>query len=295
MKIAMAPLLVLFLGVHAWAAELQVGQQYTSGQRVASVSDGVSFIIPDEWLGGLPPDAAAFLLGSHTRAGVGMVIMRAATTWQEIETFLNQPQDLGDGVVLSPTGPGQRSERGYEIGFANPIYVGHGLGRIGNEGNGVIVFFGGPAGQLDHYVQLAASIADSIVFSAPRATAAREQWRDFLAGMMLVRMSSYYSGGPGGAYVGGSSSQTLHLCSDGSYAYFARSSVAADGGGGVSGHSAGQGGEFGQWEVELIGARVLLNLRSLEGAISQHLLRVQGDTTYFNGERTYRVRSDRCH
>jgi hypothetical protein len=287
-------ILLLGASLHAGAAELQVGQQYEGGMRVES-ADGIAFVIPKEWLGGLPPDAAAFMLGSHTRPGIGMVIMRAATSWQEIEQFLNQPQDLGDGVILNPTSAGQRTERGYEIGLANPMYAAHAIGRIGEQGNGVIVFFGGPAEQRDYYVELATGTADSVAFSAPRASPALEQWRHHLAGRMLKRMSSYYSGGSGdGSYVGSSSSQTLHLCSDGSYAYFSSSNLAADGGGGASGYSSGGGEDYGRWSVEVVGARVLLTLHSRDGGISKQALQAQGEATYLDGQRVYRVSSDRC-
>lgn len=290
---SMLPVCML-LSLPAGAADLQVGQQYTAGTRVESVGDGVSFVVPEEWLGGLPPDAAAFMLGSNTRHGMGMVIMRPATDWQEIEQFLSQPQDLGEGVILAPAAPGQRTGRGFEVGLANPTYAGHAIGRVGEQGNGVIVFFAGPAAERDYYAQLAAGTADSVAFAAPRESDTARQWRAHLAGMMLKRSSSYYSGGTDGSYVGGSSSQSLHLCSDGSYAYLTRSSVAADAGGGTSGYNAGDGAQLGQWSIETIGARVVLTLRSSEGEVSQHVLQVQGDSTYVDGERALRVPSDRC-
>lgn len=294
----MKRLLFLFLLYPGWvgaAVELKAGQQYESGARIESTADGVSFVIPEEWLGGLPPGAVGIILGSHTRAGIGTIIMRASANWEQIEQFLNQPQEVGEGVVLTPTSSGQRTERGYEIGLANPLYAGHAIGRLGEEGNGIIVFFGGPAEQLDYYVQLATRTADSVAFAAPRASPALDQWRSHLAGRMLKRMSSYYSGGSGdGSYIGSSSSQTLHLCSDASYAFFSSSSLAADGGGGVSGHSSGGGEEYGQWSVEVVGDRVLLTLYPQDGGVSQQVLTVQGEWTYLDGQRVYRVSSDRC-
>lgn len=273
---------------------LRTGQQYPAGTRVESAADGLSFVVPEEWLGGMPPGAAAFVFGSDTKAGLGLAIMRPATSWQEIELFLNQPQDLGDGVVLSPTSPGRRTERGYEIGFANALYAGHAIGRLGANGNGLIVFFGGPAGDRDDYTRLAAATAASVAFAAPRESAAAQQWRTYLAGMMLRRQDSYYSGGVDGSYVGGSSSETLHLCSDGTYAYLSSSSVAADAGGGTSGYGGGSGAELGQWSVETIGDRAMLTLRPSSGELSRHALQVQGEATYVDGERAWRVQSDRC-
>lgn len=281
-------------GVPAGAVELQAGEQYASGTRVRSSADGLSFVIPEEWLGGLPPDSAAVVLGSNTRPGLGMIIMRSATSWQEIESFLMQPQDLGNGVVLSPTARGQQTARGYEITLANAMYTGHAIGRMGDQGNGVIVFFGGPAADQAYYARLAAGTAELVQFATPGESDTALQWRAHLAGMMLRRSSSYYSGGSDGSYVGGSSSQALHLCSDGSYAYISHSSVAADAGGGTSGYSGGDGAELGRWTVETIGARDLLSLRSSNGEVSQHVLQAQGNQTYVDGERALRVQSERC-
>ncbi|HEX7034242.1 MAG TPA: hypothetical protein VF210_00620 [Pseudomonadales bacterium] len=278
----------------AGATPLEAGRQYGAGARVESGADGISFVVPDEWLGGLPPGSAAFMLGSNTRTGVGLVVMRAATSWQEIEQFLNQPQDLGDGVVLYPSSPGRRTERGYEIDLGNALYAGHAIGRLGPDNNGLVVFFGGPAAEHRYYTDLASRTAGSVVFTAPRTSGALQQWHDYLAGMMLRRQSSYYSGGLNGSYVGGSSSETLHLCRDGTYAYLSSSSVAADGGAGTTGYAGGDGGDLGQWRVEAVGDRVLLTLRSRSGEVSQHALRVQGEATYVDGERAYRVPSDRC-
>lgn len=281
--------------VAAGTVPLETGRQYAAGTRVESAADGVSFAVPGEWLGGMPPGSAAVVFGSNSRAGLGLVIMRPATSWQEIEQFLNQPQDLGQGVVLYPGSAGQRTGRGYEIGFANATYAGHAIGRLGANGNGVVVFFGGPAGERGYYEALAAATAASVAFAAPRQAAATEQWRVYLAGMMLKRQTSYYSGGGvDGSYVGGSSSESLHLCSDGTYAYLSSSSVAADAGGGTSGYSGGDGAEHGQWNVETIGDRAVLNLRSTGGEVSRHPLQVQGNETYVDGERAYRVQSDRC-
>lgn len=277
----------------AGGVPLEAGRQYGAGTRVESSADGVSFVVPDEWLGGLPPGSAAFMFGSNTRAGLGLAIMRQATSWPEIEAFLNQPQDLGDGVVLYPSSAGQRTERGYEIGFANAMYAGHAIGRLGANGNGVVVFFGGPAADRDYYTRLAHSTAASVAFAAPRESAAG-QWRAYLAGMMLKRLDSYYSGSFDGSYVGGSSSETLHLCSDGTYAYYSSSSVAADGGAGTTGYGGSGAADAGQWSVETIGDRPLLSLRSQSGELSQHALEVRGNETYVDGERAYRVQSDRC-
>ena len=120
----------------------------------------------------------------------------------------------------------------------NGLFIGIGLWILGVDlalPLGVIVFFGGPAADREYYARLAAGTAESVHFGAPRESDAAQEWRAHLAGMMLKRSNSYYSGGNDGGYVGGSSSQTLHLCNDGTYAYLSHSTVAADAGGGTSG------------------------------------------------------------
>ena len=279
---------------HALGAELQPGQQYAPGSRVESSSAGISFALPREWLGGLPAQGAAFVLGSNTRAGIGLVIMRQAASWQDVQSFLNQPQDMGDGVILMPVSAGQMTERGYEIELGNQMYRGHAIGRVGDSGNGVVVFFGGPSADIEYYRGLTGTTASSVQFSAPQQSGEQMQWQNLLAGMMLRRMSSYYSGGLDGAYVGGSSSETLHLCSNGTYAYFSSSNVAADGGGGTSGYSGDTGGSQGQWSLETMGAQTVLTLRAANGEFSQHAMQYAEGNTYLDGERVYRVQSDRC-
>src|SRR5690606_24757137 len=72
-------------GVPAGAVELQAGEQYASGTRVRSSADGLSFVIPEEWLGGLPPASAAVVLGPNPRPGLGLAITRAAARGHGLE------------------------------------------------------------------------------------------------------------------------------------------------------------------------------------------------------------------
>jgi len=286
------------LPVIVMSEELQPGQQYVAGVRVDAMAEGISFSVPAEWIGGLPAQSPIFMFGSNSRPGLGMVIMRQATTWQDAVSMLNQPQDLGNGVVLMPVAEGRKTERGYEIDFSNTQYTGHAVARIGDAGNGVVVFFGGPANNSQYYLQLAQQTAESVRFNQPQIASGQQQWYSMLAGMMLKRMSSYYSGGLDGAYVGASSSESLHLCSDGSFAYFSSSSIAADGGVGggynASGYEGASGAQTGQWSIEAMGAQTLLVLRDRNGEFSQHSLQFADGNTLLDGDRVYRVKSDRC-
>lgn len=276
-------------------ATLRPGQQYNGGTRIYSATDGISFLIPGDWVGALPQGQAAFMLGSNTVAGVGLLIMRSQATPEEIAALIQGPQDLGDGVVLYPSGALEQTPEGWRMRYVGGPYVGIALGCLGPGGNGAVIFFAGPSGQVETYRGLVGGIRQSLQFSTPETSPVADQWRQNLSGMMLKRMSSYYSGGVDGAYVGGSSQETLHLCGDGTYAYASSSSVAADGGGGVSGYGSGGGDETGRWRVEVIGAQATLVLMSHDGSQSMHSIQMNAEGhTLVDGERAYRVPSDRC-
>lgn len=275
---------------------IAVGQQYQAGARVLSASDGVSFVIPGEWLGALPANSPAFILGSNTKPGVGMVIMKAKATLNDAIALLNTPQDLGEGVVLYPEGMPEQTGNRVRIRYNAGQYIGRATAVVGKKGNGAIFFFGGPANQAGYYEKMIRDLVASCQFSSPEASGEAQRWRQLLSGMMLKRMSSYYSSGLDGAYVGGSSSQTLHLCSDGSYAYSSNSSLGVDaGGGGSSGYSGGNNAEYGRWELETTGASVSLVLRAQNGEVTYNTIQMnQEGHTILNGERAYRVQSERC-
>lgn len=277
------------------AMPLVAGQQYQAGMRVQSQSAGVSFVLPPEWLGGMPAGKPAIILGSHTKPGVGLVFLHGQYNAQQVMQGLNGPQDLGDGVILSPTGPARQEGNQTWYDYAGGGYIGHAVVVPGSHNNAAVFSFAGPKDQSQYYGQTLQAMAASTRFTAPQVSSELQQWRQMLGGMMLKRMSSYYSGSFDGSYVGGSSSETLHLCSDGSFAYFSSSQVAADGGGGASGYSGGSGGNTGKWDLQMMGNQVTLVLSFDNGEQSQHVITYDGEKTLLDGERVYRVRSDRCY
>jgi hypothetical protein len=278
----------------AFAAELRTGESYPPGSRIESLADGVSFALPAEWTGGVPAGSAWFVAGSDTQPGVGLVVMQPSATWEDAASLMQEPLDLGDGVVLTADSAGRRTQQGLEQEYRGGPYAGYAVANLGQPGNGILVMFAGPSEKLDYYRELALEMVASADFTSPASTPAQQQWVQVLSGNMLKRMSSYYSDGIDGSYVGDSSSETLHLCRDGSYAYHARSSFAADSGGGVSGYSGGGDADHGQWSVEVMGDRVLLALRSAEGGSSHHAINLGDGQTFLDGDRVYRVPSDRC-
>lgn len=273
------------------------GKLYAGGERVLAEEPGVSFVIPQGWLGVIPAGQTAFLLGSQTEAGGGLVFPYARFDPARVLPLLATPQDLGEGFVVTPQGAPQREGRVTWLRYQGFGTTGAAVAVAGEYGNGVVYMFFGPADMRARYLQLLEALAGQTLFSLPRETPALLQWRQMLSGAALRRMSSYYSGGPQGAYVGGSYQETLHLCPGGEYLYSSSSQLGADAGGGealATGYGGSAEQDAGHWELEVLGGQAILLLSPQQGGQSRHSVTFAGGATYFDGERVYRVPSDIC-
>jgi hypothetical protein len=95
-------ILALALSVVAAAAEeLQPNQTYAGGTRVEASSHRVSFVVPQGWTGRFGQEAKyqALLLSSNTIESVGIAIIQTGPTAAQVVAGLNEPQDLGAGMV----------------------------------------------------------------------------------------------------------------------------------------------------------------------------------------------------
>ncbi len=212
------------------SAQLSGAQKYQSGTRVKDHDSGVSFVVPQDWFGGVPDNSDGFVMCSNTDAGIGLVYLRQQTTMQQAEALLNTAQDLGDGVMMQPTGI-TRSTNGFEVDYSSGAYYGKVVARFGNGGNGAAAFWAGPAKDRARYEELARQVAGSFQFNKPTVSSKVAEWQNLLRGRKLRQLSSYSSTGYGdGSYAGSSSSTTLHLCSNGRYSYASSSSFSVDAG-----------------------------------------------------------------
>ena len=78
------------------------GEQYGEGVRLRLAAHGVSWELPAGWIGGIPQGGAAFLMGSSSKPGIGLLIPVATSDTGRLTALLHETQDLGDGVVLDP-------------------------------------------------------------------------------------------------------------------------------------------------------------------------------------------------
>lgn len=192
--------------VPAAAEELQPNQTYAGGTRVDSSSVGVSFVIPQGWVGRFGQDAKhhVLVLGLNTIEGVGIVDVQSGTTAAQITASLNEPQDLGAGVVLRPTGPPATRGSRMATRYQSEAYVGLALALLGPARNSVIFFFAGPPKNERAYLSLLEGLGTSTNFLQPAPATAQTQppaseglsqeWSNILNGQALNYFSSYNSG-----------------------------------------------------------------------------------------------------
>ncbi len=273
-------------------AKLQAGQQYSAGTRVDAAENGVSFVLPAEWLGSMDANRPVFLMGSHTRPGLGLAIIRSNMTPSEVLALLSGPQDFGSGLILYPNSNLQRDGDKLKMSYSGGEYIGEALAISGSDNNGVVFFFAGPQSEKAYYQSLLQELAAGTRFENPQTDPAVLEWQQLLSGMMLKKMSSYSSSGYDGSYVGSSSTETLNLCSDGSYQFYSSSSFSVDAG--ASAYSGDRSQDGGSWMIDVSGGHALLVLQSSTGTQSQFTLQMVNGKTLLDGQRVFRVRSDSC-
>jgi hypothetical protein len=269
--------------------DLRAGQQYEPGTRLRDAAIGVSWTLPPEWLGGIVEGTGAFVMGSNTQPGVGMVMLISGTTAEKLAATLNEPQDLGDGVVLVPAYEPEITGDRVGLRYTSELYDGFALALVGPHAQGVIYFFAGPRETSKSYTVMLQALASSTRFSKPETAAATREWNDLVAGMMLKQLSSYSSGTSGGY----TSESVLHLCRDGSYSYYSASSTSiyVDG---ATGSGIDEDASAGRWRIEMNGAQAILVLEADDGGASRHQIAFDGEKTFVDGERVFRVPSDAC-
>ncbi|MGH7312063.1 MAG: hypothetical protein ACREJV_02740 [Candidatus Rokuibacteriota bacterium] len=285
------------------AEELAPDRTYAAGARVESSRLGVSFVIPTGWVGKFGQEGGneVLVMGSTTLEGVGLAILQGGQSAAQVAASLNEPQDLGAGVVLRPTAPPAAQGSRISARYQNEIYVGRALALLGSTGTGAVFFFAGPRKNEGAYGQLLEGLASSTSFRASTpATAQREApapaglgqvWSNLLTGHALQYFSSYGSGGAGG---GMAERRILHLCPDGRFGYSGDSLITMNvpGAGGSSG---GRDGFRGRWSVESPTRSTAVLVLTVEGGRQlRWQLRYDGEKTFLNGQRWFRAPSDTC-
>jgi hypothetical protein len=285
--------------------DVQPGQEYQSGTRVNFPALGISFDIPQQWIGGLPQGSSAFLMGSNSQPGLVVVLSHQAKSNDELVSYLNQPLPLDENMVLRVSGQpqvdGEWVNADVSTSDGSGTYQGYLKALVRREGTGIVIVAIGPQEQAGYYRQLAGEIATSVRETATTSAAGQgagdqqpsaansalaQEWDQFLRGKRLTYLHSYSSGSAGGY----STHYELDLCSDGSFFYYDRSHVSVDTGG-AFGYSGGTTTNTGQWRITSQGGQIVAEIRWQDGQTDYSLLEYVDNKTYVDGQRWF-VTSD---
>jgi hypothetical protein len=121
-------LFVFFFSPLVWAVELTPGQEYQGPQTLTVGALGISFELPEGWVGGAPQGQEFFVMA---KPGLdGFVLLSASEASEaEIITAMSAPLTLDEGVTLVPAGKptksGKRITSSYTV--SGTEYKGHGV------------------------------------------------------------------------------------------------------------------------------------------------------------------------
>ena len=264
----------------------QAGAQLTGQVDLEQI--GVSFTIPDRWVGQL--DDQAFVMGGQEEPGLILMVLHEFETLEEIRREAGQGIDDG-GIKLRLDGELEAigdqalggAFQGTIEGSPARVYM---VATLNPHGEGVtIMAMTDEANYSERYRELARQVAASLVFTAVETPPLVQQAQQMLTHTRLNYLSSYSSGSAGGT----SSRRHMDLCPDGRFSYQSSSSLTVDTGG-AFGSSFGSDDGTGTWAVVPSGAgQVALELRFDDGRVWSYELSFQDGSTYLDGTRYFRI------
>jgi hypothetical protein len=145
--------------------EVTPGGQWMAGTRIGSSADGVSIMVPSDWMASMPQGMDGLLLSRTDMPVLAMVTVAPAMTPEQVRAQLAKPQDLGAGMMLNPkTAPrqiGQTFVATYQTDTPfGPPMVGHVSARMGEHATLVVV-----AGGLEVNAQALSTVVSQVVSS----------------------------------------------------------------------------------------------------------------------------------
>jgi hypothetical protein len=198
--------------------------------KIEYPSLGISFTIPDGWVGYETEDA--FLMGSETIAGLIILTLNDLEIMDELRREALSGISEGPGTELKPVGEIENiGIIGLSVGLEGMLegnnVKGYAAGILNQFGSGVpILVLTSPEVYSDIHKETCLWLTDNIEFSRPVEPPVDEEWKNILVHARLTYLSSYSTSG------GGSSSEAnIHLCREGHFKYTSSSSTSLDVGG----------------------------------------------------------------
>ena len=270
------------------SAQIEPGRVYSGGEQISEPAAGLRLTIPVGWRGQLLPGGEAFQLQSDGGDSFILVVADAMTE-ADARAQMAEPVDLGNGVVLTPTGEVQSVGAGhlsarYSVSGVQNELMATGDVRLTQSGLGVAFVLVTPPESHEAGLEGMRELALSLGVEEPQAqgTGSGDEWEPYLRGRYLAR---YFT------RTGYTESTEIWLCSDGSFYY---NSQGGGFGGGASGAAQSTGG--GRWSATGAGRTGTLILQWGNGERSTWALEYdyEQDRLYVNGERMLRGANERC-
>jgi len=253
---------------------------------VGDIYSGFKFATPEGWVVRKTPEG--YLIGSHTKPGFIVVFLHGHNSMAQLyEGAQAGVHDAGNILTLA-------SEiQSFETDGLAALYVGtmdgvkasaYSIGLLSPHGGGAVILTATKFELFDEsYINLAQSIARSVVFFKPKAPPGLNVWTERLNQVRLTHLWRYGSSGANdGAYVGGGQKIVIDLCGQGYFNYLSQSDFSADGGLGTSGYTSGNNKGKGAWEVTHRGQKPILRLKFHEGNIYEYVLSMQAGKVYLD-------------
>lgn len=192
---------------------------------------GVSFDIPDGWLGQL--DGDYILMGSHTQTGLMIAFENTSTSAIELKRLAEQGFDI-KGAYLNPVGDisiksPKRVEGMYQGMFNNNLVKCYAIGLINELGSGITIMILAKSDVFTNVQKEAANkLAGSVQFFKSKDSKLTIRWKNMLVGKQLKFMST-----AGGYDINGGGSSTfrdvtIDLCANGQFAYYSNLNISFD-------------------------------------------------------------------
>lgn len=265
--------------------EVQPGQQYPAGTRVQFSVAKASFVIPNDWLGGLAPDGNAFMMGSNTKPGLLLATADLATSVEKLKKELSGPVPLDVQTVLTPKGPatveGKTIRQTFTSQYGEQVFAGFAEAKVFPSGIGVGFFAVGPKAQAAYYKKLVGQLSGSLrEMKESEVAKASSGWVAKLKGRALT----YYK--TSGTYT---TKRHMSLCADGTFLYKDDESYGSSMGGSNFSYVGAQG-DSGRWKI----AGSALQLVFDNGERSSYQLSNRNGSTFVDGEKWFVTNDPRC-
>lgn len=278
--------------------QLEANRQYPAGTRVSSPWTGVSFVVPNGFVGQYDEESSAFVMMKADGSQDPLVGVYAFSEASLEAIGIEVERQLAEqGVRLTPRGSQQingNTVSGWYIAASDQgtgfLYAST---QTGESGNAIAVV----AARFSRDESGLQQVVDEVVASTVYTAAGAAQWRQLVAGGVLTSSGDRadISSGGGGTATGATDwSSSLELCSNGQYAYQERSEtyISIEG---VSASSSSSDQHAGQWWlVSDIAGNAILVLAATDGREFHWSVVEQGNGVALDGTLYTLARSQRC-